>query len=258
MPKLALLICLLMFVVQPSAALPNWSQPVFGAVEASVRPDEAAQLGVTWERLSFHWSGFQAGGPDSFDTNAINQGALDSARAAGRQVVGLIMTTPAWASDSGSPAAVPRGLDLPYDDPGNVWASFVRRLVAHYSQQGIHHWIIWNEPDIRPGEGHLSFEGEVEDYARLLKSAYLAARSADPNAHIQVAGLTWWYDSERGREPYLQRLLQVISADPQVRGNNWYFNGISLHIYFTTSSVGWLPEAFRNILNQFGLGNKQV
>ncbi|MAS32624.1 MAG: hypothetical protein CL610_01375 [Anaerolineaceae bacterium] len=98
----------------------------------------------------------------------------------------------------------------------------------------------------------------MEDYHRLLKSAYLAANNADPNVHIQMAGLTWWYDSERGREPYLLRLLQVINADPESRQHNGYFDGISMHIYFTTSTVWSLTGAYRHVLSQFGMAGKAI
>ncbi|MAS32625.1 MAG: hypothetical protein CL610_01380 [Anaerolineaceae bacterium] len=112
-----------------SLAAQDWSQPVFGVVEAGAHPDAALQLGAKWERLTFHWNMFQPGGPDDFNTDAISNAALESARAAGRQVVGLIKDTPPWASDSGSAAGVPRGLDLPVDDPANYFAHFVNRLV---------------------------------------------------------------------------------------------------------------------------------
>jgi len=259
--RIALFATVLLLLNTPDATqAQNWSQPVFGAVEASVRPAEAAQLGISWERLSFHWNLFQPNSADDFNTEAINGAALDAALSSGRQVVGLIQGTPPWAAlnNPGSPAAIPVGLELPYDDPNNVFANFVSRLVEHYSTRGIHHWIIWNEPDIRPGEGHVEFEGELEDYFLLLKSGYMAAKAADPGAHIQIAGLTWWYDTERGREPYLQRLLARISEDPEARANNWYFDGISMHIYFTTSTVSYLSNSYQTILGNFGLGNKQV
>jgi len=253
---LVFLLVLLLNVVSISAQ--DWSQPVFGIVEAGARPAEAAQLGVEWERLTFHWNYFQPNSPQDFDSAAISGAALDSARAANRQVVGMIKGTPAWASSSGSPAAVPNGIELPYDDPNNHFAQFVTQLVQFYSERGIHHWIIWNEPDIRPGEGALEFEGEVEHYFLMLKTAYLAAQSVDPNVHIQMAGLSWWYDSEHGREPYLLRLLRLIDTDPEARQNNWYFDGISVHIYFTTSSVPILLDAHRQILSQFGLQHKEI
>src|SRR5215207_7567299 len=186
---LLFLFALLLHPVTITAQSTDWTQPVFGIVEAGARPAEAAQLGVEWERLTFHWNHFQPNSPQDFDSAAISGVALDSARAANRQVVGMIKGTPAWASSSGSPAAVPAGIDLPYTDPNNHFAQFVTQLVRFYGERGIHHWIIWNEPDIRPGEGALEFEGEVEQYFLMLKTAYLAAQSVDPNVHIQMAGL---------------------------------------------------------------------
>jgi hypothetical protein len=255
---LALTVLLFSLPSASDAEAPNWSQPVFGIIEAGARPAEAQQLGAQWERLSFHWNLFQPSGPNDFNPEAVSAAALESARSAGRQVVGLIQGTPNWASASGSIASVPAGLDLPYNDPNNTFANFVTRLVSHYSAQGIHHWVIWNEPDIRPGEGTVEFEGEVEDYYRLLKSGYLAARAADPGVHIQMAGLTWWYDTEHGREPYLQRLLPMIAADPEAQQNNWYFDGISIHAYFTTSSIWYLVNSYRHVLGEFGLAGKQI
>lgn len=260
MKRTFLFVCFFVLLnVMPTAAeTPNWQQPVFGVVEAGAHPDAAIQLGVEWERLTFHWNYFQPNSPQDFDSAAISHAALESAIAANRQVVGLIKGTPSWASSSGSPAAVPDGLDLPYTDPNNHFAQFVTQLVRFYSERGIHHWIIWNEPDIRPGEGALEFEGEVETYYLMLKTAYQAAHSVDPNVHIQVAGLSWWYDIEHGREPFLLRLLRIIDADPEARQHDWYFDGISVHIYFTTSSVNTLINGYRNILNQFGLSRKEI
>jgi polysaccharide biosynthesis protein PslG len=258
MRRIFLFCSMLLLLHSVTITAQDWSQPVFGIVEAGARPTEAAQLGVEWERLTFHWNYFQPNSPQDFDTAAISGTALDSARGANRQVVGMIKGTPAWASSSGSPVAVPSGIELPYNDLNNHFAQFVMQLVRFYSERGIHHWIIWNEPDIRPGEGALEFEGEVEQYFLMLKTASLAAQSVDPNVHIQMAGLSWWYDSEHGREPYLLRLLRLIDADPEARQNNWYFDGISVHIYFTTSSVSILLDAHRQILNQFGLQNKEI
>jgi hypothetical protein len=230
----------------------------FGVIEAYYRPEEARTLGASWDRIIFHWNGFQPSGADDFDTSVVPQEYLDTARAANRQIVGLIKGTPTWASDSGSPGAVPDGLDLPYDDPDNLWGAFVIRLVEHYSAQGIHHWIIWNEPDIQAEDGIPEFEGDVADYFALLKTAYLAAKSIDPTAHIQIAGTTWWHDRENGREAYLYRLLRTISADRDASANNWYFDGISVHIYFTTSTVWPIIMAQRSFLEEYGLNEKQV
>ncbi len=248
----------LLFATMIDAQPPSDPSRVFGVIEAYYRPGEAGALGASWDRIIFNWNRFQPSSPDEFDASSIPDSFLNDAAAANRQIVGLIKSTPFWASTTGTPAGVPSGLDLPFDDPANVFGAFVRRLVEYYAPRGIHHWVIWNEPDIRPGEGSVEFEGELEDYARLLQTAYRAIKSVDPSAHVQLAGLTWWYDVNHYREPYLARLLQLLNRDGQARANNFYFDGISLHIYFTTSSVREIIDANQRILRAFGLGAKDI
>ena len=251
---------LLFILLLPLLAHAQPSDPghVFGVVEGYYRPGEAAALGVSWDRVVFSWNRFQPNGPDEFDASSVPDSILNDAAAAGRQIVGVIKATPAWASDTGTPAGVPRGLALAHDDPANTFGQFVRRLVEAYAPRGVHHWVIWNEPDMRPGEGIVEFEGEVEDYALLLRTGYLAARAVDPAAHIQIAGMTWWYDVNAYREPYLARLLRVVQRDGAARANGWFFDGISLHIYFTTSSVGFIIRENQRILRAYGLSGKDV
>lgn len=251
---LALLLAPLTVWAQDSAE----SEPVFGVIEAYYRPEEAAELGATWDRIIFHWDAFQPTGPDDWDAGAVPIEYLNEARVAGRQVVGLIKGTPTWASDSGTPGGVPHGLGLPYDDPDNLFGAFVTRLTEEYAPLGIHDWIIWNEPDIRPGEGIPEFEGEVEDYAALVRTAYQALKAADPEAHVQLAGTTYWHDANAFREPYLRRLLRVLFNDPQAAENQYYFDGVTLHIYFTTWTVQPIIDQTNDILWDYGLQNKEV
>jgi len=230
---------------------------LFGVVEGYYSPGDASALGVSWDRITFYWYNFQPNSSADFDTNAVPQGNLDADISGGRRVVGLIKGTPAWAGN-GNPAAVPTGVELAYNDPGNVFGMFVTQLVSHYAPMGVHDWIIWNEPDIRPGEGTVEFAGEVEDYYPLLRTAYLAARAVDRNAHIQIAGTTWWHDANANREPYLARLLRVITDDPHAAANNHYFDGVTAHIYFTTSSVSHILNSTQAILTNFGLRRKEL
>jgi hypothetical protein len=246
------LLCLAALSVVRANPMP--ADHVFGVVEAHYRPESAAALGVSWERLTFAWEQFQPNNADEFDTGGIGESYFGN----GRQIVGLVKGVPGWATDSGQFNDVPSGITLPYDDPNNHFGAFMLRLARHYSGLGVHHWIILNEPDIRPGEGTVEFLGDVTDYFHVLRTAYLAAKAVDPAAHIQLAGLTWWYDVRAGRAPYLHRLLEVIKADPNAAANNWYFDGVSLHIYFTTSSVWSIIRANQDILNGFGLGGKQI
>ena len=251
---IAALLCLLLF----SASLAQEVDRTFGVVEAYYRPEEAAQLGAAWERTIFAWDCFQPESADDFDTSCVPQEHLDNAAEANREVVGLIKGTARWASESGSPGAVPDGIELPYDDPDNLFGAFVTRLVEYYSERGVHHWIILNEPDIREGEGIVEFEGDVRDYANVLKVAYQAIKAVDSEAHVQIAGMTWWYDRTARRVPYLRRLLGTLYSDPQAEANDYYFDGITLHIYFTTWTVMPIIQANREILRDFGLQNKSI
>ena len=245
-------------------APPAWAQaggagpdPRFGLVEAFWDAQAAAESGAGWERILFLWSAIQPNGPDDWNGFQVPDAPLEAARAAGREVVGVLKSTPAWATDGPPVSGVPRGLDLPPDDPGNLWASFVRKVVAHYAPKGVHRWVIWNEPEIDPGVSGHEWSGGVDDYAKLLRVAYLVAKAAAPQARIHLAGLSYWHDAVRGREQYLERLLTALDRDPQAARHGYYFDVASLHIYFTSDSVFTIVRTFRDILRRHGL-NKPI
>jgi len=103
----------------------------------------------------------------------------------GREMGGLLIGTPYWAA--GSSRGVPTGLYYRYSDPNNAWGQFVKETVQRY-QGRIHHWIIWNEPDIwNNAQGTMAWEGGAEDYAQLLKVGCQAAKSVNPNAVVVQA-----------------------------------------------------------------------
>lgn len=227
--------------------------PRFGIVEAFWSPEQAADLGADWERILFYWSEIQPEGPDDWNTLHVMEEWLRDGEAANREIIGLIKHTPAWATDGALYSGVPRGLYLPLDDPGNLWAGFVRRLVDYYSVRGIHRWIVWNEPDIDVGVHGNEFEGSVEDYYRLLQVAYLVMKERDPQVTVHLAGLTYWHDVAAGREQYLDRFLRVVAADPEAAAHDYYFDVLSLHIYFRTETVLPVIAEMDAIQRRYGL-----
>lgn len=206
--------------------------PRFGAVESFWAPGEAAQLGVGWERILFYWNEIQPTGPNDWNTLHVHEEWLAEATAQGRQVTGLLKNTPNWATDGGFASGVPRGLYLPVDDPGNLWANYTRRVASYYSAHSVHDWIIWNEPDIAPDVYGHEFSGSMADYYQLVKVAYIAIKQVDPNAKIHLGGMTYWHDPT-----WLGRFLQMVAADPDAAANNYYFDVISLHIYFRPETI---------------------
>ncbi|MBN1286549.1 MAG: hypothetical protein JXB47_14215, partial [Anaerolineae bacterium] len=242
-------------------ALPALAQPPhrpppdsrFGAIEAFWMPDAAYEARLGWERVLFDWSQLQEAGPDDWDGYNVRLEWLQNARDAGCEVVGIVKNSPAWATDGALHSGVPRGLYLPVDDPGNLWAVFVRRVVETYGPHGVHRWVIWNEPDIDAQTYGHEFEGTVEDYYRLVKVAYRVIHQIDPAAKIHLAGLTYWHDVGSNRPLYLSRFLEVAKADPEAPANGYFFDVVSLHIYFQVETVFTIIRETQQVMVRHGV-----
>lgn len=254
--KSALFTIIALLLSVPSAAAQQ-SSP-FGVVEGFWFPDVTCDLGVGWERIIFNWAEHQPTGPEDWHTLNVDDRWLKAANQCGREVVALLKSTPEWATDGMAGPGVPRGLYLPVDDPDNVWAGFVRRSAAYYASRGVRHFIIWNEPDISPETYGFEFEGTLEDYARLLKVAYLAAKEGNPAAVIHLAGTTYWHDVNTGQRLYMDRLLEYLVADPEAAASSYYFDVFSLHIYFRTDTVYDITIQVRDLLDSYGLQGKRI
>lgn len=200
-----------------------------------------------WDRALFYWSEVQPSGPKDWNGYHVPDDWLTLAARDGREVIGLLKHTPAWATDGLPGCGVPRGLELPVGDPGNLWAAFVRRVVSVYEGR-VDRWVIWNEPDIDSETYGNEWCGSMESYYRLLKVAYLAAHDVNLDARIHLAGLTFWHDRD-----YLERLLNHIAQDPTAPERDHYFDVVTLHIYFQTESVPFIINEARAALRGHGL-----
>jgi hypothetical protein len=202
---------------QPRSAL--WDH------QAYLAPDLADAANVGWERIIFYWSEIERDGP-TVELVPRPMSRLDGEIARRREIVGLIAHTPAWATDGIEGAGVPNGLYLPLDDPRNYWAQYVRYLVTVYGDR-VHHWIIWNEPDIPLDAFGAQWQGTTADYYQLVKVAYLAAHQVDPEVRIHLGGLTYWHNPN-----YLHEYLTAASQDPTAAQYGYYFDVVSVHVYF--------------------------
>ena len=227
------------------AATPDRSRVArFGVIESYEDPAAADRLGAAWTRARFQWAEVQPDGSRQWEP-PLDDEALAAELAAGREVVGLLIGIPDWARDRDG---LPRGLALPADDPDNTWAVFVAEAVGRYAGR-IDRWIIWNEPDIDDPDapGH-TWDGDIEQFAQLQRVAYLAAKSANPDAVVHLGAFTYFWDPG-----YFDRLLDILAAGPEAAANDSYFDAATAHLYFQPNAVYNVLYAFQQVMAAHGL-----
>lgn len=212
--------------------------------------------GARWDRFDFSWPVIE---PNNNQWNFDPHDRLvDDLRAAGMNIVGILLWTPNWAATRGLSQGQPPGLDerpfgwyapvpggaptlraitaassppqglyLMWNDPNNHWGDYVYTVVSHYSQRGVRVWEMWNEP-----EGDFFWNGSDADYARLLTVGYQATKAACPDCTVLFAGLYYWDDPL-----FYERVLDILNNDPTAPANNYYFDVMSVHLYSRSSSI---------------------
>ena len=237
----------------------------------------AAEAGALWNRWPLYW--YLVESEDGLDYTAYDRAVAEDLRRGTSLDLVLLGTPPSRASGENPHGATPENLETPIFadgtdeyapgkaiNPENHWARFVSLTVRRYKPNGelheqgvipdgvgVRHWEIWNEPDVSyywyargPGT-------EVGDYFRLLKVAYLAAKSADPGAKIVLGGLSYW-----GSEDWITRLIQAIKADPDSGKNGHYFDVMAWHVYSRAVDLYNRASWSRHLLRDHGITGKQV
>jgi hypothetical protein len=243
------------FHLEPGAAS-VLSQPRdvrFGLNQAWEAPDQSDMAGAGWSRLVFWWSAFQPRGPRDFNQFATDRDSyIDDELARGRELAGVVLNTPGWASAGGSPNAVPRNLYLSWDDPDNYWGQFMRRLAERYRGR-IDAWIIWNEVDIRDGQWR-TWDGTVDDYVQLERVAYRAIKGGNPDATVVLFGSPWWHD----KGAYLTQVLDGLATAEGAAEWNHYFDVANLHMYSRANDIPEVIPWYRAQLAARGMGDKPI
>jgi hypothetical protein len=223
----------------------------FGVVEAYDAPAAATELGAGWTRVPFLWSQMQPNGAHEW-LPPISDEVLAAEIAQGRQPVGLVITTPAWATDVAIGPGVPQGLHTGHNEPNNQWAIFLRRLVTTYAGR-IDAWIIWNEPDVfDPNHPGYTWGGSVEDFLQLQRVAYVTIKEANPGATVIFAGTSYWWDAAYGRDLYFRRYLDALIQDKNAPGNNYYCDAVALHLYFQPDFVYSITALYHQLMREHG------
>jgi hypothetical protein len=140
--------------------------------------DVARSAGARWLRFDLNWAVVQAGGKSSWNWAPFDR-VVRAARARNLKVLGTIWYTPGWARPAGTP---------PHRAPTNPRAlrRFAGAVARRYKGLGVHHWEIWNEPNIRNA---WAGRPSARAYGRLLAAAARGLRANDRHAVVITGGL---------------------------------------------------------------------
>jgi hypothetical protein len=254
---LRLLTVLMLAVVAVAAPAQGKAQapaknPRFGIVNAYLAPDAAHSSGASWEIVTLHWDQIQPDGPTDWKTDPEIEQWLATARTQQREVVAVVVGTPQWATSGEAPTGVPRGLYLPVTDPGNAWAGFMSRAANYYGAKGINRWVIWKNQDVPISRQESLWDGSIEEYYQLVKTAYVSAKMANPSAVIHLGG-EGQYDPN-----WFSRFIEIILDDPTAPANNYYFDVATLHVYDSPEKVYTLMQNHFFVMEQKGIPSREV
>lgn len=192
-----------------------------GLERTGMEPNQIASLavagGVKWSREELAWANLEPNTKGEF-----NWAPFDSRLASNFNnninVIGMLLTTPRWASTN------PNAGDWYWYEPANYndYFDFVRAAVNHW-KNNIHTWEIWNEPNHQATWNCLNNCDRAARYAQLLSGAYAAVKSVDPTARVLIGGL-YVHDTNNEGMSFLN---SVIANS----GGAINFDGMSIHTY---------------------------
>ena len=153
------------------------------------------ELGKDHEIIPFQWHNSY---PEKRDGIEPREGVwmwheydelVRKARSAGKEIVGRLGLTSAWASPVGRYDDMTGNMDWvgsPFIFPSRTsyWKRYVYKVVRRYREQ-VSVWQVWDKPD------DPVFNATANEFIRkILKVAHDAARSADPNCKLLLGGIT--------------------------------------------------------------------
>ncbi len=164
---------------------------------------------------------------------AFTDHLVNRAASAGMKVIALVLRTPCWASSA--PTSLLSNCEPNKSSKANAWppsdprtyASFVAFLAARYGPK-LAAIEVWNEPD-QSNEDYFAGPNKARRYAELLRAAYPAIKSADPQMTVLGGSLV-------GSNGAFLRALYAA-------GIKGYYDGLSVHFYtLVLGSLRYLHE----------------
>ena len=171
----------------------------------------------TWQKTLFHWRQIEGAGKGQFNWSESDR-VVAASNAAGVKIIARLDFQPGWARADGANNGPP--------DNYNDYADFVSAFVGRYKTGSPYGRVnaieIWNEPNLAREWGNQA--PNAGQYVQLLKTAYLAAKQADPNVTVITAGLSpteTWNSDATPDDVFLQQMYDA--------GAKAYFDVLGAH-----------------------------
>ena len=140
---------------------------------ANLLPD----VGAKWVRLTFEWNQLETSqGTYNSSKLAAWDRSVALSRQAGTKVLVTVYGTPSWASSNGKVGGAPSN---------NAYYANLMSFLANRYRGQVQAWEIWNEENV---SRFWTTGPDPARYAGLLRAAYPAVKSADPNATVVFGG----------------------------------------------------------------------
>ena len=241
-PPLLLLAALVGAYPAPTLADPWYrSSPLLGVVDAGRQLQAAHKANAGWDRIVFLWQEIQPYDPtDWYLDRYLDRFGLRKQLESGLPLVAVVQGTPGWAA--GDPrdgaAGVPTGLNYAVENRENNFGRFMLRLASTFKGR-IHAWIIWNEPDFRPGDSGSwwTWAGNPEDLFKVVRTGYRAVKQADPKALVIFPATTYFVDAVNDRDLFFSRVLAEAAKDPEAAGHGFYFDAVAVNLYCSADMI---------------------
>jgi hypothetical protein len=176
--------------------------------------DRVKAMGATWVRVPLNWVTIEMHGKGRLEW-ARPDVVVQEANERGLRVLGVVSYTPQWARPAGRPGT---------DPPTNLddYARFVGALAQRYGPRGVHHWEIWNEPNI---DATWTPKPDPARYTAMLKKAHSAIKRADRRAVVLTAGMSPAWNAPDGSQIAPATFISKVYAN----GGRKAFDAVAHH-----------------------------
>ena len=171
---------------------------------------------------------------------------------AGLEISQVFHDLPPWA-DTAPPGEKERRRYPPKDM--KYLYDFMYSMVSHFKGR-VQYWEIWNEYD-----SPTFFVGGAEQYARMLKTAYTAAKKADPSCRVLIGSRS--FATGKVACPWVKQGYLIAEGEPYVErvfqhGVCEFFDIYNMHFYGPAEGVISFIERSKKLLNKYHCPRKPI